>query len=69
MGKTRVGVMIRESVKAGENQVTDLGRLTEKYQQFRKGAVAIHGSLKAHLGALQQLQKSREGVSGSKKVP
>ena len=65
MGKTRVGVILRESVgsKSSSNQSADLKALHDKYQAFIKNLRGLSGALQQHLGSLQQMEKTRTAVS------
>lgn len=65
MGKTRVGVLLRESVGGNKstNKSQDLAALTAKYHEFCKKIRALIDSLKAHHGAMQKIEESRSQVS------
>jgi len=65
MGKTRVGVLLRESVGGNKssNKSQDLASLVAKYHEFCKKIRALIDSLKAHHGAMQKIEQSRSLVS------
>ena len=65
MGKTRVGVLLRESMGGNKssNKSADLAALTTKYQGFCKKVRALILSLKAHHDAMVKLEESRTNVS------
>ena len=67
MGKTRVGVILRESVNKGKssNESADLKALTDKYQGFVVKLRGLLKTLQEHGTTLQQLESSRNKVSNN----
>lgn len=66
MGKTRVGVILREgmgSKSSTANQSADLKALHDKYTVFCKNIRSLALALQHHLGSLQQMEKTRSMVS------
>jgi len=65
MGKTRVGVLLRENVggKKSSNASQDLASLTAKYHGFCKKIRALIESLKVHHEAMIKIEQSRSAVS------
>ena len=64
MGKTRVGVLIRESMGGNKssNKSSDLTALTTRYHAFTKKIRAMILALKEHHGNMQRVEKSRQEV-------
>jgi hypothetical protein len=70
MAKTRVGVMLRESMgTTGSNKNTDLAKLTADYNVWCKKIHHLIHALKSHLASLQQIEKSRSEVSVTFDIP
>ena len=67
MGKTRVGVLVRESLggKKTGSQSADLSNLTEKYFVFCKKIKGLIASLQHHHNTMMAMDKTRTAVSGS----
>jgi hypothetical protein len=65
MGKTRVGVLFRESMGGNKstNKSADLATLTQKYYDFCKQMRGLVTTLKKHHEAMQIIQQSRSDVS------
>jgi hypothetical protein len=64
MGKTRIGVVLRESVGGGKssNQSADLVALSERYNAFVKKLHALIVSLHQHHAVMIQIDKTRTAV-------
>jgi len=65
MGKTRVGVLFRESMGGNKssNKSADLASLTSKYNGFCKKIRSLIESLKSHHNAMVKMEESRLNVS------
>lgn len=65
MAKTRVGVLLRESVGGGKssNRSADLVSLSEKYQVWCKKVRSLILSLERHQVLMGRMQESRAAVS------
>lgn len=65
MAKTRVGVLLRESVGGNKstNKSQDLASLTSKYHEFCKKIRALIESLKAHHVIMVKSEQTRSSVS------
>lgn len=70
MGKTRVGVLFRESMGGNKssNKSADLASLTSKYNGFCKKIRSLIQSLKAHHDAMVKMEESRSNVSLSNDI-
>jgi hypothetical protein len=64
MGKTRIGVVLRESVGGAKsnNQSADLMALTDKYHVFVKKLHILIHSLQQHHAVMMQIDKTRTQV-------
>ena len=65
MAKTRVGVLLRESVGGNKstNKSQDLASLTSKYHEFCKKIRSLIESLKAHHDTMRKIEQTRSSVS------
>lgn len=65
MGKTRVGVLIRETVGGSKsaNRSADLVTLTQKYNGWTKKIRALIISLEKYHATIGQLRETRAAVS------
>lgn len=70
MGKTRIGVVLRESVGGAKsnNQSADLVALTERYHLFVKKLHILIQSLHQHHAVMMQIDKTRTQVRRNKTV-
>ena len=65
MAKTRVGVMLRESITTKKNDASrsnDLVKLTADYRAWCKQIHLLVESLARHLKCLQEIDSSRQQV-------
>jgi hypothetical protein len=64
MGKTRIGVVLRESVGGAKsnNQSADLVALTDRYHVFVKKLHILIHSLQQHHAVMMQIDKTRTQV-------
>lgn len=63
MGKTRVGVLLRDTVGSkSANESMDLEQLTQRYFEHAKKRQSLIASLQEHHQSLQHLEASRRKV-------
>jgi hypothetical protein len=63
MGKTRVGVLLKEKVgKSSSNQSADLISLAQKYQVWCKKIRGLVASLEKHYQAINHIHSTRAQV-------
>ena len=64
MAKTRVGVMLRESIGTSKsmNRSTDLAKLTKDYDKWCQKIAVLIEALKHHLQSLHQIGATRAKV-------
>jgi hypothetical protein len=70
MGKTRIGVVLRESVGGAKsnNQSADLMALTDRYHVFVKKLHILIHSLQQHHAVMMQIDKTRTQVRRKNRV-
>jgi hypothetical protein len=70
MGKTRIGVVLRESVGGAKsnNQSADLMALTDRYHVFVKKLHILIHSLQQHHAVMMQIDKTRTQVRRNNRV-
>ena len=64
MGKTRVGVLLRESMGGNKstNKSSDLVALTQRYHAFSKKIRSLVEALKAQHATMLKMEESRQQV-------
>jgi len=65
MGKTRIGVVVRESLGGNKssNRSVDLLNLSQKYRDWCKKMRGLVGALQAHHDTMLKMHASRAAVS------
>lgn len=68
MGKTRVGVLLRESMGGNKstNKSSDLTALTQRYHTFMKRLGGLIQALKSQHQCMVQMDQTRQAVSSKK---
>jgi hypothetical protein len=68
MGKSRVGVRIRESMGGNKstNKSSDLTALTQRYFAFTKQIRSLIEALKSHHGNMMKIEASRTRVRANR---